>query len=139
VTDDSVTMGDNVDPLAGVRVMAVDVDVQARERYGIELAMKGAFVHCPDSGTEALRNLRSFRPQIVVCDTTLPDMSGRVLVWRLRAVPSDVPVILLVSPDEADAGAEDSYEDFASLLQKPVNPAELARVIEGILQEQMER
>jgi hypothetical protein len=44
-----------------------------------------------------------------------------------------------VSPDEADAGAEDSYEDFASLLQKPVNPAELARVIEGILQEQMER
>jgi CheY-like chemotaxis protein len=67
---------------------------------------------------------RSSPVDLLLTDLTMPEMSGRELAARVRAVRPGVRV-LFVSGSSADECPPDGHEDEGNFLQKPFTPAEL--------------
>ena len=67
-----------------VRVLVVDGDPEARERYQKLLGPEGFTVEVAGSGGEGLQAAVSNPPDLVVVDLTLPDLDGFELVARLK-------------------------------------------------------
>jgi two-component system KDP operon response regulator KdpE len=96
-----------------VKVLLVDDDATLRRTLGIGLRAVGHEVLLAADGRTALQALRDDRPDIVVLDLGLPDLSGVEVLRRLRAW-STIPVVVLSARAESsekvqalDLGADD--------------------------------
>src|SRR5690242_2414642 len=84
------------------------------------------------NGGDALRECGRFRPDLMVLDVMLPDLSGFDVCRRLRADGNDVPVIFLTARDATEdrlRGLTIGGDDY---MTKPFSVEELvarARVI----------
>ena len=109
-------------------VLVVDDDPLIRDLVSTLLGDEGYLVHCATSGTEGLQALQEHRPDLVVLDIDLPDMTGLVVCKKIRK-ESKIPIIMLSAKDqELDkvVGMEFGADDYVG---KPCNPKELvARV-----------
>lgn len=95
------------------RVLVVDDEVQITRVLRRSLSGLGYEVQTAADGEEALETYRSWKPDLVVTDLAMPNMSGLELCRRLRAV-SAVPIIVLsakgderIKVEALDAGADD--------------------------------
>lgn len=84
------------------------------------------------TGEEALAQMRSQSPALVVLDVGLPDINGFELIKKLREI-ADVPVVFLTArSDEIDrvVGLELGADDY---VPKPFSPRELVARVRTIL------
>jgi two-component system KDP operon response regulator KdpE len=95
------------------RILIVDDEVQLRRALRRSLEGHGYTVRECDDGASGLRELAAFKPDVVLLDLVLPDMSGVDVCRELRR-KYEVPVIVLsVVGDEKtkvaalDVGADD--------------------------------
>ncbi len=74
-----------------------------------------------------------FHPHVVLLDLLMPGMDGIETLKRLKALPGSCRVIMLSAADaqEVVAGALQLGADF--YVCKPVNLAELERLVNGFL------
>ena len=121
---------------AGLQVLVVDDIATNRLVASTYLRMLGATMIEAASGAEALVILTSQRPDLVLLDMNMPEMSGLQTLEKIRALPGDIgklPVIAMT----ADAMAEhrDRYLDSGidGYLAKPVNPARIEAEIQAVL------
>lgn len=77
------------------RVLVVDDNVDAAESVATILRVAGHVVRTVHDGLGALRTARAFRPDVIVLDIGLPDITGYEVAQRLRATPdfARVPVV----------------------------------------------
>ena len=117
-----------VEPL----VLAVDDEVGILRLIKLELSSQGFRVVVAEDGAEALRIAEQQRPDIVVLDIIMPQMSGLEVMRRLRE-RSSTPVILLTAKDHDEdkvRGLELGADDY---LAKPFNPEELSARVRAVL------
>ena len=113
-------------------VLVVDDEPQITRVLRTTLSGHGFNVRTAGDGDEAIEVMRSWTPEIVVTDLSMPNMGGLELCKRIRA-KSQVPIIVLsvrgeekVKVEALDAGADD-------YVTKPFNMNELlARVRAGL-------
>lgn len=87
----------------------------------------GYRVESAENAAEALSYLEYNRPDIILLDIVLPDLSGIEICKRIRSNPDmkDIPVIFLTaktSPENIEEGLRAGGSDY---LTKPINEAEL--------------
>lgn len=117
------------------RILVVEDEVAIQEllRYTLEQA---AFeVVIADSAEQALTEIRSQLPAMVLLDLMLPGMSGVVLAKRLRseARTRELPIIMVTArADEGDRvqGLDLGADDYVT---KPFSPKELIARIRAVL------
>ena len=104
-------------------VVLIEDDAAIRTALTGGLTRRGHQVEAAASGLEGLRVITGSRPEAVVLDLGLPDISGIDLLRMLRAV-SDVPVLVVTAHDDEpeiirtlDAGADDYVVKPASAEQ----------------------
>ncbi|GAB4337213.1 MAG: hypothetical protein Kow0099_10500 [Candidatus Abyssubacteria bacterium] len=113
------------------RILVVDDDVLNADLLQAKLTRHGYDVITVNSAREALSAVLEFRPQLVLLDVVLPEMTGFEVCKRLNELTRDayVPVILVTSMHDLDnkvAGLESGAYDYVT---KPFEPDELlARV-----------
>jgi signal transduction histidine kinase/DNA-binding response OmpR family regulator len=120
--------------LHGTRVLVVDDDDDARTIVRAVLVKQGAIVSDAQSARDALGQLRTFRPDVIVADIGMPEVDGYEFVRALRARPpeagGDTPAIALT----AYAGPEDERRALDAGFQvhaaKPMDPS---RLVEAVL------
>ena len=95
------------------RILVVDDEPQILRALRINLLARQYEVVTARDGTEALRQVRSERPDLVVLDLGLPDIDGVEVIRQLRTW-SPVPIVVLSGRadskekvDALDAGADD--------------------------------
>lgn len=118
---------------AAARLLVVEDDVTVRDALDVALRSEGYVVRALPDGHEFEREVREFRPDLVILDVRLPDgPDGLALARRLRA-DSDVPLVFLTAADEL----EDRLDGFATgaddYLTKPFSVAELLARVEALL------
>ncbi len=109
-----------VEPL----ILAVDDEAGILRLIRLELSEQGFRVVVASDGDEAIRTFEQQRPDVVVLDIMLPDMSGLEVMRRLRE-RSNTPIILLTARDHDEdkvRGLELGADDY---VVKPFNPQEL--------------
>src|SRR5262245_61987233 len=86
--------------------------------------LSGMEVQIAECGDRALKMAAAFRPQIVPCALSLPDMSGLDVVRRLRAEPVTQNAVFAVFTAMAEADIDVFVETFAHdvdlFLSKPI-------------------
>jgi len=96
------------------RLLLADDDPKLRQFLELELGEEGYAVQSAASGMEALLAIRQAKPELVILDWMLPDLSGVEVCHRLRSTGLGVPVLMLTGRDAVadrvealDAGADD--------------------------------
>ena len=96
------------------RLLLADDDPKLRQFLELELSEEGYAVQSAASGMEALLAIRQAKPELVILDWMLPDLSGVEVCQRLRSTGLGVPVLMLTGRDAVadrvealDAGADD--------------------------------
>ena len=103
----------------------VDDEPDLLELVRFNLDRAGFQVDVAESGGEALERLQRSRPDLLVLDLMLPDLSGEEVCRRVRAEPAlaGLPVIMLTAKsEEVDrvVGFELGADDYVT---KPFSPA----------------
>ncbi|MEW5809566.1 MAG: response regulator [Actinomycetota bacterium] len=95
------------------RVLVVDDEPQILRALRINLSVRDYDVRTAATGKEALRVAADFRPEVIVLDLGLPDMSGIDVLGGLRGWLSAPVIVLSARTDSSDkvaaldAGADD--------------------------------
>src|SRR5262245_14320907 len=80
------------------------------------------------TGTDALRLAREHRPQVIVLDVNLPDISGIDVCRQLKS-DSDTASVLVLQISATNVGLSDRVQSLAAgadtFLVEPVEPEEL--------------
>jgi DNA-binding NarL/FixJ family response regulator len=88
-----------------VALLIVDDNARFRERARRRLESDGYEVVAEAAdGASALDAARLHRPEVVLLDVGLPDMSGLTLAERLTSEPDPPAVVLTSTREEADFG-----------------------------------
>jgi two-component system OmpR family response regulator len=113
-------------------VLAVDDEAGILRLIKLELSTQGFRVVTAENGETALRMAEEHRPDIVLLDIVMPDITGLEVMRKLRE-RTNIPVILLTAKgSDADKvrGLEMGADDY---LAKPVNSRELLARMRNIL------
>ena len=95
------------------RVLVIDDEPQILRALRINLSVRGYEVTTAATGEEALRSAADHRPDVIVLDLGLPDMSGIEVLGGLRGWLTAPVIVLSARTDSADkvealdAGADD--------------------------------
>jgi DNA-binding response OmpR family regulator len=84
-------------------------------------------------GEEALRQVTSFAPHLIILDVLMPKLDGREVLRRLRRAGNWTPVILLTQVGESTERAMALEEGADDYLNKPFDPHELVARIGAVL------
>lgn len=116
-----------------VRVLVVDDEPILAEMVTMALRMEKWEVRCAPDGKEAVRTAREFRPDIVVLDVMLPDMSGLDVLRQLRKYEPNLPVLFLTAKDSLEdriAGLTAGGDDYVT---KPFSLEEVMLRLRALL------
>lgn len=121
--------------MTDTRILVVEDEQPIRDLIAFGLRRVGCDVALAEHSQAALASIGDRRPDLVLVDWMLPDMSGLELVRQLRrdANTRDVPVIMLTArAEEADkvTGLEAGADDY---LTKPFSARELIARIQAVL------
>ncbi len=99
------------------------------------LSVKGYSVVTAGSGREALEQVESEQPDLVLLDVVMPEMSGYEVCRKIRENPTTgiLPVVMVTALDPAEErikGLDAGADDF---LTKPINQAELLARVRSLL------
>jgi len=124
---------DRLPPLAGIRVLVVDDDADARDLVTAVLGQSGAEVVTASSTAEALDALARARPHVLVSELSMPGDDGYALLERIRALGLDrdgrVPAVALTAFARAEDRARALAAGYAVHVPKPVEPAALVEIV----------
>jgi two-component system phosphate regulon response regulator PhoB len=121
--------------MADTRILVVEDEQPIRDLIAFGLRRAGCDVALAEHSQAALASIGDRRPDIVLVDWMLPDMSGLELIRVLRrdANTRDIPVVMLTARGEvADkvAGLESGADDYVT---KPFSARELIARIQAVL------
>ncbi|MTW03914.1 PAS domain-containing protein [Duganella ginsengisoli] len=119
--------------LAGLRVLVVDDEPDARDLIKRILNDCNAKVSTANNAQEALALVEATRPQLLVSDLGMPDVDGFELLAKVRALGAarggDVPAIALTAFARSEDRLKALESGFRNHVSKPVEPAELISAI----------
>lgn len=122
--------------IAGMRILAVDDELDSRELLRRLLEGWGASVTLAASAKEALALLRQTRPEILIADIGMPGEDGYSLIRKVRELAPDdggatiaISLTAYVRPEDRAAALRAGFHHHIS---KPVEPAELIALLVGI-------
>ena len=124
--------------LAGVKVLVVDDEPDARELLAAVLAHHGAAVTAASSVAEALAAVNESAPDVVVSDIGMPDADGYELARRLRELPDRrcaTPAVALTGFARPEDGVRATEAGFDAHMAKPVDPVALVEMVERVAAE----
>jgi PAS domain S-box-containing protein len=125
--------------LAGVRVLVVEDEPDARALLALILESSGATVVGVESAPEALTNLQIFQPDVLLSDIGLPIESGYELIRKVRSLSSEasqIPAIALTAFATEEDRRLALAAGFQFHLTKPVEPSVLVETIERLVRSQ---
>jgi len=115
------------------RVLVVDDEPNIVDVISMALRYQGFEVDSASNGSDALRAVSDFRPQVMVLDVMLPDMEGFEVAERLGAQRGSVPIIYLTARDATEdklRGLTTGGDDY---MTKPFSLEELVARIRNVL------
>jgi|SRR5580698_5700335 two-component system phosphate regulon response regulator PhoB len=114
------------------RVLVIDDDREAREVLEEQLRRAGHGVQTAATGTEGVRMARERRPDVVLLDAALPDMTPAGVCRALEAemATRGVPVLAMLAIDQQEVVGAAGVTDA---IPKPFSVRELLAQIESAL------
>ncbi|WP_066018248.1 phosphate regulon transcriptional regulator PhoB [Endozoicomonas atrinae] len=121
--------------MSGKTILIVDDEAPIREMVAMALEMAGYQCLEAADAKQAHSLVVDNRPDLILLDWMLPDISGIELARRLKRdqLTAEIPIIMLTAKGEEDhkiQGLETGADDY---ITKPFSPRELAARLKAVL------
>lgn len=116
-----------------INVLVVDDESVLAEMVSMALRYEGWNIATAGDGSSAIASARAQRPDVVVLDVMLPDMSGLDVLHKLREENPQLPVLLLTAKDAIEdriAGLTAGGDDYVT---KPFSIEEVVLRLRALL------
>lgn len=116
-----------------INVLVVDDEPVLAEMVSMALRYEGWSISTASDGSSAIATARARRPDVVVLDVMLPDMSGLDVLHKLREENPQLPVLLLTAKDAVEdriAGLTAGGDDYVT---KPFSIEEVVLRLRALL------
>jgi len=117
----------------GGRVLVCDDDAAIRTVVREALRRAGHTVETVATAADLKRQIRSFRPQVLLTDVVLPDGNGLDLVPELLASQPHMPIIVLSAQNTFTTAMRATEQGAFDYLPKPFDLGELAQAVADAL------
>jgi CheY-like chemotaxis protein len=124
-------MTDDINPPGGI--LLVDDETELLELFEMVLVRLGNTLYKANSGRRALEILENVRPDIIVLDLAMPEISGLDVLRAVRRRPelNTVKIVILTAVPVL-LGKED-VEAVNAVLTKPITPRGLEQAIRKLI------
>ena len=123
--------------LAGVRVLVIDDEADARALLDMVLSDAGAECMLAASTEEALGKLAMQRPDVIVSDIGMPDRDGYQLMRSIRILPPDrggrTPAVALTAFARSEDRTRALLAGYQVHMTKPIEPLELIVTLASLI------
>ncbi|MFA6176039.1 MAG: response regulator [Phycisphaerae bacterium] len=118
------------------KVLVADDEVHIVNVVAMKLRNNGFDVVTADNGAEAYRLCCEEKPDIIITDYQMPQMTGLELIEKVRSNPDlkHIPIIMLTARGFAIEDEQKEKLNVAECLSKPFSPKELLGYVESVLQ-----
>lgn len=119
----------------GKKIMVVDDSPTVRKLIAGKLEKCGHEVFCSADGVEAIAQLESLKPDLVLLDITMPRMDGYQVckVIRNSEETKDVPVVMISGKDGFFDKVRGRMAGTTGYITKPFGPETLMKAVESYL------
>jgi signal transduction histidine kinase/ActR/RegA family two-component response regulator len=122
--------------LAGLKVLVVDDELDARELIREMLTQREAKVIGAASAVEGLKLLKAEKPDVIISDISMPDKNGYQFIAEVRNLPKEeggrTPAIALTAFAQVQEKTKAVSAGYQKHLAKPVDALELVSVINNL-------
>ena len=118
-------------PISPLRILVVDDNESAAQSLGTLLEHVGNTVELAYVGSDVLDKVREFKPNVIILDIGLPDISGYEVAELLRKEKFDGKIIALTGYGQDDDKKRVEAAGFDDHLTKPVGLADLQAALIG--------
>ncbi len=122
--------------LRGVRVLLVDDEVDTLEVFTTVLATRGAEIRTATSASGAMDILKTWTPDLLVCDIGMPGMDGYAFIRQVRDMQAiglpRIPAIAVTAYGRVEDRIRILDAGFQMHITKPVDPAELVAALASL-------
>jgi CheY-like chemotaxis protein len=123
--------------LEGLRVLAVDDDIDTLDMLRAVLEQSRAEVRTATSAAIALRMLDESTPDILISDIGMPGEDGYSLIRKVRALPAErggaIPALALTAYARVEDRLQVLSAGFQMHVAKPIEPAELLAIVKSLV------
>ncbi|QKT09041.1 response regulator transcription factor [Gordonia sp. X0973] len=116
-----------------ISALVVDDEAVLAEMVSMALRYEGWTVTTAGDGASAITAARTEKPDVVILDVMLPDMSGLDVLLRLREMSPTLPVLMLTAKDAVEdriAGLAAGGDDYVT---KPFSIEEVVLRLRALL------
>jgi CheY-like chemotaxis protein len=120
--------------LRGVSVLVVEDERIMRRLFRAWFEQLGASVREASDGRVGLELIGTFRPDVVLCDLSMPSFDGYDFIKGLRQdLKLQTPVIAVTGMGDSEALLQTAEAGFAAFLLKPVTLEQVAAQVARVL------
>jgi two-component system nitrogen regulation response regulator GlnG len=113
----------------GLSVWVVDDDESVRWVLEQALEQANMFPRCFDSANALLAALEQDKPEVVVTDIRMPDMTGLELIEELHAREPDIPAIVITAHSDLESAVAAYQSGAFEYLPKPFDVDEAVELV----------
>lgn len=129
---------DNHQSLAGLKVLVVDDEPDAREVVRRMLDQAGSRVITAEDAAQGMMMLKAEKPDLIISDISMPDEDGYHFIIEVRKLPASeggtTPAIALTAFAHAEDRAQAIRAGYQDHLSKPVDSSELIARIDHLME-----
>jgi CheY-like chemotaxis protein len=122
--------------LAGLRILVVDDEPEAREVVSAILGEAGAEVAAAANARQAIDLVMQWKPNVLISDIGMPNEDGYELIRKLRALSPEnggqIPAVALTAFARTQDRLKVLSAGYQMHVPKPVEPTELAMVVASL-------
>lgn len=115
--------------IAGVKILAVDDEIDTLEILSLMLARGGAEVRTATSAAEGLGTLKNWKPDVLLCDLSMPGEDGFTFISRVRSLTPEegaaIPAAAITAHVREHDRAAALAAGYQAHLPKPVDEGAL--------------
>ena len=117
------------------RILIVEDNALVREMYRSALKPLGVDLIEAQNGEQVTEIVRKDKPELVILDLMLPDISGKEVARRLKSSPETSAVPVLAVSNAVTSGDEASLIalGFCGLVTKPIDIRSFAQTVSRFL------
>jgi len=117
-------------------ILIVDDKRANRNILAQELAHQGYAVETAANGAEALEKTASLRPDLIILDYMMPDLSGIDVLKKLRQREENTPVVMVTAYGTVEKAVEAMKEGAYDFITRPFEADHVTMVVQKALDRQ---